>query len=65
METYRPGCLREGFVADKMVDIQSNNGFESGFCIHSNVGISINQNNTFEAGTIVSMPSLNYLQVAA
>lgn len=65
METYRPGCLREGFVADKMVDIQSNNGFESGFCIHSNVGISINQNNTFEAGTIVSMPSLNDLQVAA
>lgn len=65
METYRPGCLREGFVADKMVDIQSNNGFESGFCIHSNVGISINQNNTFEAGTIVSMPSFNDLQVAA
>jgi Flp pilus assembly protein TadG len=65
METYRPGCLREGFVAEKMVDIQSNNGFEKGFCIHSNAGISINQNNTFEAGTIVSMPDLDGLQVSA
>lgn len=65
METYRPGCLREGFVAEKMIDIQSNNGFEKGFCMHSNAGISINQNNYFEAGTIVSMPNLNDLQVAA
>ncbi|MCA0272350.1 MAG: pilus assembly protein TadG-related protein [Proteobacteria bacterium] len=65
METYRPGCLREGFVAESMVDIQSNNGFEKGFCIHSNAGISINQNNTFEAGTIVSMPDLDDLQIAS
>lgn len=64
-ETYRPSCLREGFVADKGVDIQSNNGFAAGFCIHSNTGIKINQNNTFEPGTIVSMPSLDGLQVAA
>ncbi len=61
-ETYRPSCLREGFVADKGVDIQSNNGFAAGFCIHSNTGIKINSNNTFEAGTIVSMPSVDNLQ---
>lgn len=65
METYRPGCLREGFVAEQMIDIQSNNGFEKGFCMHSNAGISINQNNYFEAGTIVSMPNLSDLEVAA
>jgi Flp pilus assembly protein TadG len=65
METYRPGCLREGFVAEKMIDIQSNNGFEDGFCMHSNTSISINQNNYFEAGTIVSMPDLDNLQIAA
>lgn len=64
-ETYRPGCLREGFVAQLQVDIQSNNGFENGFCIHSNTSISINQNNYFEAGTIVSMPDLDNLQIAA
>lgn len=65
METYRPPCLREGFAADDTIDIQSNNGFASGFCIHSNSAISINQNNFFEAGTIVSMPDLNDLDVAA
>ncbi|MEZ5887841.1 MAG: pilus assembly protein TadG-related protein [Paracoccaceae bacterium] len=65
METYRPPCLREGFVADLKVDIQSNNGFEAGFCIHSNKEIKINQNNVFEAGTIVSMPNLDDLQVSA
>jgi hypothetical protein len=64
-ETYRPGCLREGFVAQLQVDIQSNNGFENGFCIHSNTSISINQNNYFEAGTIVSMPDLDNLEIAA
>jgi Flp pilus assembly protein TadG len=65
METYRPGCLREGFVAEKQIDIQSNNGFERGFCMHSNASISINQNNTFEAGTIVSLPNFNDLDVTA
>jgi hypothetical protein len=54
--TYRPACLREGFVADGIVDIQSNNEFWSGFCIHSNTHVELNSNNTFEAGTIVSMP---------
>ena len=54
--TYRPTCLREGFVADGVVDIQSNNEFWSGFCIHSNDHLELNSNNTFEAGTIVSIP---------
>lgn len=35
-ETYVPDCLREGFVAENMVDIQSNNAYLNGFCIHSN-----------------------------
>ena len=56
-ETYRPTCLKEGFVADGIVDIQSNNEFWSGFCIHSNDHVELNSNNTFEAGTIVSMPN--------
>ncbi|HQY44930.1 MAG TPA: TadG family pilus assembly protein [Paracoccaceae bacterium] len=64
-ETYRPSCLREGFVGDKQVDIQSNNGFENGFCMHSNASISINNNNYFEAGTIVSMPNVDDLDVSA
>ena len=55
--TWQPSCFREGFVAEGVVDIQSNNGFKAGFCIHSNEYVSINQNNTFEPGTVVSMPN--------
>lgn len=61
--TYRPGCLREGFIANDVVDIQSNNAFGNGFCIHSNEYVSLNSNNVFEAGTVVSMPSLDDLDL--
>ena len=56
--TYYPPCLREGFVAEGIVDIQSNNIFSDGFCLHSNTYVSLNSNNVFEPGTIVSMPDL-------
>ncbi|WP_375690178.1 pilus assembly protein TadG-related protein [Pseudooceanicola sp. LIPI14-2-Ac024] len=61
--TFQPPCLREGFVADGIVDIQSNNGFSNGFCVHSNTYVSLNSNNYFEGGTIVSMPDLNELDL--
>ncbi|WP_235008414.1 Tad domain-containing protein [Candidatus Halocynthiibacter alkanivorans] len=54
--TFRPACFREGFVADGVVDLQSNNNYSKGFCIHSNSYVSLNLNNTYEPGTIVSMP---------
>ncbi|MBS8226662.1 hypothetical protein DYI42_10515 [Vannielia litorea] len=54
--TYRPTCFREGFVAEEVVDIQSNNNYYNGFCIHANGHVELNSNNVFEAGTIVSMP---------
>ena len=54
--TFDPHCFREGFVGEGVVDVQSNNGFENGFCVHSNTYVSVNSNNTFEAGTVVSMP---------
>lgn len=57
--TFDPHCFREGFVGELVVDIQSNNGFENGFCLHSNTYVSVNSNNTFEAGTVVSMPDSN------
>lgn len=55
-ETYYPTCFREGMVAHDMVDLQSNNEFVAGFCIHSNDHVSLNIDNDFEDGTIVSMP---------
>lgn len=61
--TYRPSCLREGFVADGVVDLQSNNTYTNGFCIHSNSYVSLNSNNTFEPGTVVSMADLDDLEL--
>ena len=55
-ETYMPTCFREGFVAEDIVDVQSNNSYINGFCIHSNTHVEVNSNNYFEEGTIVSMP---------
>ena len=61
--TYQPICIEEGFVAEGRVDVQSNNNYLRGFCIHSNDYVRINQNNYFEEGTIVSMPDLDLLQL--
>ena len=47
---------RDATRGEDAVDIQSNNGFSNGFCLHSNTYVSVNSNNTFEAGTVVSMP---------
>lgn len=54
-ETYYPTCFREGFVAQERVDVQSNNTYGLGFCIHSNDHVEINNGNSF-CGAIVSMP---------
>lgn len=61
--TYVPTCFREGFVATDEVNIQSNNSYFSGFCIHSNSYVALNANNFFESGTVVSMPDLDQLQL--
>lgn len=61
--TYQPQCLREGFVAEGVVDVQSNNNYFNGFCIHSNTYVSLNSNNYFEPGTVVSMPDLSLLEL--
>ncbi|PQO23948.1 hypothetical protein C2I36_04940 [Rhodobacteraceae bacterium WD3A24] len=62
-EVYQPACLREGFVGESRVDVESNNEYLRGFCVHSNAYVSINQNNYFEDGTIVSMPDLDRLEI--
>lgn len=49
-------CLREGFVSQSTIDIQSNNTFLPGFCIHSNAGVNISSGGVF-TGTSVTMPN--------
>lgn len=63
--TYYPACLTEGFVAQGVVNISSNNSYFNDFCIHSETYVSLSSNNNFEAGTSVSMPDLSKLVLPA
>lgn len=62
-ETYMPTCFDEGFVAEEEVDIQSNNSFTNGFCIHSNTHVKLSSGNSFGENTVVSMPDTNDLEL--
>lgn len=62
-ETYIPTCFREGFVAQDIVDMQSNNVFTAGFCIHANDHVEMNNDNSFAANTVVSMPTKQNLVI--
>ncbi len=55
-ETYIPTCTREGFFAEDRVDVQSNNNFSNGFCIHSNQHVEMNIDNAYSSNVVVSMP---------
>ncbi len=62
-EVYYPTCTKEGFVGQVAVNLQSNNTYLNGFCIHSNDQISLNSNNYFQAGTSVTMPAPSTIQL--
>ncbi len=62
--THDP-CLSEGLMAEGFVDLQSNNSFYSGFCIYGHEYVSFRNNNYFAAGTQVSMPDLDDLDIAS
>lgn len=64
-ESYRPACMQEGLSAEGVIDLQSGNTFASGFCLYAADYVSLNQNNTFEDGSIVSMPDLSKLDIPA
>ena len=58
-----PMCAQDGILSMGTVDISSNNEFESGFCVHGQLGVAMQNDNTFHDGAIVSMPSLDLLDV--
>lgn len=64
-ESFVPTCFREGFTAEGLVDVQSNNTYTNGFCIHSNAHVKVSNNNVFGENTIVSMPDVSQLQLPA
>ncbi len=50
------GTRGEGFFARGVIDIQSNNTYRDGFCIHSDTWVELQQGGYFEEGVTVSMP---------
>lgn len=68
MATFTDQCgegAKNGFFANGIVDLQSNNHFRDNFCVHSNTHVELNQNNTFEPGTAVTMPDPGDLVIPA
>lgn len=55
-------CWENGLIARGIVDIQSNNVLRK-LCIHGQQGVTVNNNNLFEAETIVSMPDPDMLKM--
>ena len=51
-------CYRNGFVAGGVVEMNSSNSFNSGFCVYGRQGVSVNSANTFAPGTEVGMVDL-------
>lgn len=58
-QRYVPECLHgDAIIAGKIVDLQSNNTFQPGICIHGNGHVEVNNGNTWEPGVSVTMPDL-------
>jgi hypothetical protein len=55
-ELYVPGCLKEGIVSQGPINMQSNNTFHSGFCLHSNTGVDLENSNEFMENSVLSVP---------
>ena len=63
--TYKPECLNQGFIAEDLVDLQSNNQIGAGFCVHSNHELEFGNHNNFSLGSRVSLPNTNNVQTSA
>lgn len=58
-QRYFPRCNNtDAIIAGQIVDLQSNNLFRSGMCIHGNDHVQVNNGNTWEQGVSVTMPNL-------
>jgi hypothetical protein len=55
-ETWQPSCLQNGLAARGTVSLTSNNSFVYPYCIYSETQVSFQNNNSFQAGVVVSAP---------
>jgi Flp pilus assembly protein TadG len=56
-------CFFNGIIANGIADMSSNSIFRPGFCVHGNDHVRLRQNNTFEPGSIVSMPDTSEIDI--
>lgn len=54
-ETYFPPCLRAGFAANRGITLTGPAIFPQGFCLHTNGTFTMNVNNRFDAGSVLSL----------
>lgn len=52
-------CSGGGFFSAQRSVTGNANIFGEGFCLHGEVGVTINNTNSFEPGSVISMPDLN------
>jgi hypothetical protein len=56
-QRFIPECLKDGLIAEGIVDISSNNDFVNQICVHGQQGVAMQNHNDYELGVTVSMPN--------
>ena len=54
---------RDGIISAEYSELTSGNDIKAPFCLHGELGVSMSNSNTFELGTIVSMPDFSMLEL--
>lgn len=63
IQRFLPRCSTDGIISAQTSEITSNNAIEAPFCLHGETGVAMSNGNTFEEGTIVSMPDFSMLEI--
>ncbi len=50
-------CSGGGFFSRERTTVMNSNTWRSGFCLHGDLGVTLHNANTFEAGTQITMPN--------
>lgn len=56
VQRFLPRCTRDGIISAQYAELTSGNEILAPFCLHGETGVGMSNSNSFELGTIVSMP---------
>ncbi|WP_112320284.1 TadE/TadG family type IV pilus assembly protein [Oceanibium sediminis] len=63
VQRFLPDCMTDGIVSAEYSELTSGNEIVAPFCLHGETGVSMSNSNSFEEGTIVSMPDFSMLEL--